>query len=131
MWKVILVSIILLLTSTGCMGLISINKDNNNSIEKRTAEEILTENPEADIFQYNGLIYSNSNNEDIDENVNLEKGKQVSETTKKSTNHVEFLNGTATNLAVGTKIYQVPGEGLAVLTVIKNGKRIIYLAEIK
>lgn len=130
MWKVILASTILLLTLTGCTGLISMKKNNSNAIEKRTAEEILTDDPAADIFQYNGLIYSKSKNKEIDDEISLEKGKQVSEIKKQTTDHDDFIDGTATLLTIGTKIYQVTGQGLAVLAIIKYGKVIIYLAEI-
>lgn len=134
MRRIVLASVILLLTFTGCDGLASMTQEeNNNTIKKVTAKDVLTEDHDADIFQHNGLIYTNSNGykSELDEDINLEKGKQISEVVKKSSDFEKFGNGVATNLPVGTKIYQVPGQGLIVLTVEIDDERIIYIAIIE
>lgn len=131
MQKIILLGLLLLFTCTGCVGLLSVKDKNSYTIEKWTAKEILTEDPEADIFQYNGLIYSNTHQKEFEQDVNLEKGKQISKIIKQTTDSAKFVDGSATKLPVDTKIYQVPDQGLAVLTIIKNDQRFVYIAEIK
>lgn len=117
----------------GCAGLKSKTREGDHIIEKRTAKDVLSERSDADIFQHNGFIYTHSKQHDgeFDQDVNLEKGKQISEVVKKSSDFEKFEDGVATHLPVGTKIYQVPGEGLIVLTVVIDGERIIYIAIIE
>lgn len=133
MWRIFLASIVVLITCSGCVGHLFMNRDNINAIEKQTAKEILTNDHDADIFQYNGLIYtsSSSHTKELFEDVNLDKGKQISQIIRQSNDHNEFIDGVATKLPIGTEIYQVPGEGLAVLTVVIDGERIFYIAAIK
>ena len=126
----IFVSMFLLITGTGCNGLKSTASE-KHTIGSTTALEILTKDSEADIFQYNGLIYSHAATADWAQEINHKKGRQISEIINQTTASDEFRNGTASKLPVGTKIYQIPGEGLALLTIEKNGKIIIYIALIE
>lgn len=73
------------------------------------ANEILGLNPEADIFQWEDIIYST--NVEWVEKLELTKDEQIGEITKNSTNPEDFINGTANKLPVGTKIFSVKEAG--------------------
>lgn len=92
-----------------------------------TASDILRENIDADIFQYNGLIYINIETVDIDME-NYQKGLPIGNIIKQSTDSNEFKNGTATKLPIGTKIYQTIGKGQSILTIEIKEETLIYIA---
>ena len=69
------------------------------------AEEILSLDENANIFQWDGIIYQS----DIDwvDELRLEKKDYIGETTYlfSTENAVDFKNGMATSLPIGTHIY--------------------------
>lgn len=121
--------VIALLTfiETACVG----NTPKTDGVGNPTATEILSKNSEADIFQYNDLIYSNASSIEWVKDKEYQKGKQISEIRKQSTNSGKFNNGTASQLQKGTKVFQTIGEGLSILIIDKNGENLIYIALIE
>ncbi|MGB3260755.1 hypothetical protein [Paenisporosarcina sp.] len=77
--------------------------------ENPDANEILNLNPDADIFQWEDVIYST--NIEWVEKLELTKDEQIGKITKNSTNPDDFINGTANTLPVGTKIFSVKETG--------------------
>jgi hypothetical protein len=98
---------------------------------KVTARDVLKQNPDADIFQYEGFIYSNVTElEWFDERrENLAKGKMLGEIKKQSTRSFGFKDFTATKAPVGTKIYSSSqgGKESGVLILEFKGEDLYYL----
>ncbi|PRO64490.1 hypothetical protein [Alkalicoccus urumqiensis] len=96
-----------------------------------TAEEILSNYPDADIFKARGIIYSNAQDLDWVMEQDLTLGEEITEITKQSTDSDNFGNGTATELPVGTKVYDHnEGKGAIYIAVV-DGQEIRYLGEIE
>lgn len=74
-----------------------------SSTSNPTAEDILSDNPNANIFMFTDIIY-NTGIPWVDE-LELHKDQVVTEILEQSGDGKEFKNGTATQLPVGTKIY--------------------------
>lgn len=68
------------------------------------AEEILSIDPDADILQFDGIIYQT----DIDwvEELELTQGEEVGEITSRTQSADDFEDGTANQLSEGTKLYK-------------------------
>lgn len=74
---------------------------------KVTAKDVLKQNPDADILQFDGFVYSNMTEvewfkEDKDK---YKKQSLLGEIKKQTTKSSSFLDFTATKLPVGTKVY--------------------------
>lgn len=96
-----------------------------------TATEVLSDDNEADIFQFNNLIYTNASTIEWVQEDTYEKGPQVDEIRKQSADSKEFSDGTASKLPVGTKVFQVVGNGQLLLMIEKDDEKIVYLALIE
>ena len=68
------------------------------------AEEILSMDPDADILQFDGIIYQT----DIDwvEELKLTQGEEVGEITRTIQSAEDFEDGTANQLSEGIKLYK-------------------------
>lgn len=90
------------------------------------AEEILSMAPDANIFQYDDLIYETG----IDwvEEKPLTKDKQVGEIKETRDKGINFKNGTANKLPVGSKIFTTKEESKMFLLVESEGKILKYYA---
>lgn len=129
MRKFILVTSIILFI-VGCKSPMAEN-EKTVTVGNPTATEILEDDHEADIFQHNNLIYINASKIDwVQEDV-YEKGPEIDEIIKQTTASDEFVDGTASILPVGTKFFQIAGNGQLLLMVEKEGKDIVYLALIE
>ncbi|WP_243299963.1 hypothetical protein [Bacillus litorisediminis] len=92
-----------------------------------TAEEILSKNKNADIFEYERIIYKNAEEVEWVQDLELEIGKEVTQITKQSQDGKGFTSGTATKLPVGTIIYEpLEKQGLVLIAVV-DGQQIRYL----
>lgn len=92
-----IISLIFLSFLTGC----------SQSVGNPKASEIIKENEDADIFQWNdGLVYLNASNIERVQELELTKGEELGEITRQTTNKWLFKDGAATQLPVGTKIYK-------------------------
>ena len=96
-----------------------------------TERDVLKQNPHADIFKYQGRVYSNVTNlEWFDSSKDqYEKRELLGEIKKQSTNRFWFSNLTATKLPVGTKIYKTSESetDLGVLIVDYDGEELFYM----
>lgn len=75
------------------------------TIGNPTAQEILENDPKADIFQWNGTIYQ-TNIDWVDELV-LTEGELVGIVNYHTSNPSDFKDSTANGLPIGTEIYKV------------------------
>lgn len=116
----------ILLLMTGC-HFTSAGSEKVHTMSKPTAEEILAEDHEADIFQYNNVIYINATNIDWVQEKTYDKGAKLSEITRKQDDSTQFIDGTANKLPIGTNVFQTKGNGLLLLMIEKEDKEVIYL----
>lgn len=119
-----------LLVTTGCQ-MRTAESEETVTIGNPTAADILEDDREADIFQYNNLIYTNASTIDWVQEDTYEKGPEIDEVRKQSMESDDFSDGTASKLPVGTKIFQVVGNGQLLLMVEKDDQQIVYLALIE
>lgn len=94
----------------------------NKSID---AEEVLTLEPNADIFQFDEIIYK-TNIEWVD-NLTVTKNSQLGEIKMKNEKDANFENEFSNKLPIGTKIFSTK-ERTDVLVVEVDGKLKKYLA---
>lgn len=95
------------------------------STHSPTAEEVLIQNPEADIFQYNGIIYINASDTEWVQQTEITIGNVVGTITDAYKKRRKFKNGMATKLPIGTEIFDVNGSG-QLLIIKSGGKEIKY-----
>ncbi|PRY83192.1 hypothetical protein [Alkalibacterium olivapovliticus] len=78
------------------------------TISEITPEEILRLEPDADIFQYNDVIYQ-TNIDWVDE-LELTTGKRVMTIEENASDPEGFSHGTANLLPIGTDIFEADGR---------------------
>jgi|SRR5690625_1020301 len=115
----------MLLTITGCSY---VNTDDGVEVhetENLNAEDILTLDPDANIFQYDGVIYQT----DIDwvDDLSLTKDEKVGEIETKNEKDSKFEDDMSNMLSVGTEIFSVKERG-DILIVESDGKTLKYYA---
>lgn len=102
---------------------------------KVTAKDVLKQNGEADIFQYNGFIYSNMTEVDWfqKEKQNYIKHDEIGAVQSQSTDAKAFHDFTATKLPVGTKIYRTSKNEMdtGILIVGYKGKNFVLYGAIR
>ncbi|KQL19740.1 hypothetical protein AN957_14960 [Cytobacillus solani] len=111
-----------LFTITGCSNNGETTKVTIDSID---AEEVLTLDPDADIFQYDGVIYKT----DIDwvEELTLTKDVQIGKIKSRNDANTVFKDEMSNKLPIGAKIYSAKDRG-DILIVESNGEILKYLA---
>ncbi|WP_073202345.1 hypothetical protein [Gracilibacillus kekensis] len=118
---ILLIAIIIL---TAC------NNQTTENLEQQTgnptAEDILTENKNADLFVLNNVVYSNAESIEWVKEKELTIGKKVAEIQKQTSDKEELDNYAATKLSVGTEIYE-PLENSNIFIVKADGKEVRYL----
>ncbi|WP_078503002.1 hypothetical protein [Paenibacillus selenitireducens] len=92
-----------------------------------TTKEILTQNPNADIFQHKGIIYTNASNIEWVQQTELTIGEIVGTIRKQYIDGITFENEMATKLPVGAEIF----ESGQILIVNLDGREIRYLGLIE
>ena len=115
------------LTVVGCSNSSNTGKIEVHTTENPDAKEILTLDPEADIFQFDGVIYQ-TGIDWVDE-LTLTKGEQVGE-IKKTRNDTDtnFENEMSNKLPVGAKIFSTIEKEGPILLVESEGEILKYLA---
>lgn len=126
--RVLGVTTFILLTAFGCSNPSDTDISEVHTTGNPDAEEILTLEPEADIFQFEGIIYQAG----IDwvEELTLTKDKQVGEITTRNELNTNFENNMANKLPVGAKIFSIKESGEVggpILLVESEGKLFKYL----
>lgn len=111
-----------LFTITGCSNGGETTKE---KIGRINAREVLTLDPDADIFQYNGVIYKT--NIDWLEEISLTKKVLIGEIKTKNNANTDFKDEMSNKLPVGTKIFSTKERG-DILIVEFEGKILKYLA---
>ncbi|WP_188456690.1 hypothetical protein [Virgibacillus oceani] len=96
-----------------------------------TAADVLNENSNADIFQFNNLVYAKGSRLAWMQGEDYQKAEQIGVITKKTSNSSEFGNGTATKLPAGTKIFNTTKEHRKVLIAENDGEKDFYIALIE
>ncbi|GGH20190.1 hypothetical protein [Paenibacillus segetis] len=113
-----LIQLLFILILVGCktndLDIIQINSTSNPA-----AEEILTGNPNANIFMYSDIIY-NAGVSWVDE-LELTKDQFMLEIVKNADHGKDFVNGTANKLKVETKIYSVKERGDILIAETNDG----------
>lgn len=119
-------TILVFLTVVGCS-----NSSRTGELEVHTtgnpnAKEILTLEPEVDIFQFEGVIYSTG----IDwvEELTLTKDEQVGEIKKRNDTDTKFENEMSNKLPVGAKIFSTIEKEGPILLVESEGEILKYYA---
>jgi hypothetical protein len=88
-----------------------------------TPEEVLAQQPNADIFKFDGITYQKA--EHRDDLAQYKPGKYLGKIEQHYTPGKPFLNWTATQLPTGTEIYDTDPKIRPVL-IIKQGDHILY-----
>ncbi|MCM3441372.1 hypothetical protein AB3Z07_27830 (plasmid) [Metabacillus halosaccharovorans] len=120
-------AIFVLLTAVGCSNSSDKGKVKVHKTENPNAEEVLNLDPEADIFQFDGVIYQTG----IDwvEELTLTKDKQVGEIKTKNDTDTNFEDEMSNKLPVVAKIFSVKEKeeiGGPILLVESEGKLFKY-----
>ncbi|MDI2586220.1 hypothetical protein OR571_03525 [Psychrobacillus sp. NEAU-3TGS] len=95
------------------------------TIDSIDAEEVLTLDSDADIFQYDGVIYKT--NIDWVEELSLTKDVQIGEIKTKNDANKDFRDEMSNKLPVGAKIFSTKERG-DILIVESEGEIKKYLA---
>lgn len=116
--------ILVLLIAVGCSDSSDQNKTEVHTIGNPDAEEILTLDPEADIFQFEGIIYKTG----IDwvEELTLTKDEQVGEIKSRNDTDTNFEDEMSNKLPVGAKIYSTIEKEGPILLVESEGEILKY-----
>lgn len=119
-------AIFVLLTSVGCSNASSSDKITVHKTENPDAAEVLTLDREADIFQYDGVIYQTG----IDwvEELTLTKDVQVGEIKTRNVTDTNFEDGMSNRLPVGAKIFSTIEKEGPILLVESEGEILKYYA---
>lgn len=110
---------------TGCFSQSNGSEETVVTISEISADEVLDMYPDANIFQYDGIIYQT----EIDwvDELDLTPGEQVLTITEEVSNPDEFSDGAATFLPVGTAVFEANGRQDILIAEV-NGEYINYLA---
>src|SRR5699024_7007466 len=97
--------------------------------ENPNAEEILTLDPDANIFQYDGVIYKTG----IDwvEDLSLTKDQRLGEIKTVNDTDMDFEDWMANKLPVGSEIFSTEERGTEILIVESEGESFKYLASVE
>ncbi|MGE7925943.1 hypothetical protein ACQKND_22550 [Viridibacillus arvi] len=115
-----------ILTAFGCSNLSGTGKIEVHNTGNPDAKEILTLNPEANIFQFEGVIYKTG----IDwvEELTLTKDQQVGEIKTRNDTDTNFEDEMSNKLPVGAKIFSTIEKEGPILLVESEGKILKYYA---
>ncbi len=111
-----------LFTITGCSNGGETTKVTIDSID---AEEVLKLDPDADIFQYDGVIYQTNIN--WVKELSLTKDVQIGEIKTRNDANTDFKDEMSNKLPVGAKIFSAQERG-DILIVESEGEILKYLA---
>lgn len=114
-------AIFILLTAVGCSYKTEVHETKNPD-----AKEVITLDPGADIFQFDGVIYKTG----IDwvEELTLTKDEQVGEIKTRNDSDTNFKNEMSNKLPIGAKIFSTIEKEGPILLVELEGKLLKYYA---
>ena len=125
--KLLISFLAIMLLLSGCSLSNGTHSKTSESTHNPTATEILAEDPEADIIQLKGIIYTNANQIEWVQQTKIKVAESIGTIQKQYRKGDAFENEMATKLPVGVKIY---GSG-AILIVYYKGEEIRYLGLIE
>jgi len=96
-----------------------------------TAEDILSNDKNADIFNAHGVIYSKAVNIEWVSEQELVLGEKLLEIKQHTINSKDFEHGSATKLPIGTKIYKPKNGTGPILIAVLDGKKVNYIGLIE
>lgn len=127
MKKTLLFLFSLLILLTGCSTSHSSQPQRQTqNIGNPTAEEILKNNPEADLLQLRFIVYLKAEDNSWVQQEKLGSLQDVGEIRSTYDGSEPFENEMATKLVAGTKIYEAAHSSL-IIVIDDNGKEIRYL----
>jgi len=115
---------------TGC-NQVNLTGSKEYVIGNPTAKEILINDPNADIFQYKDIIYTNASDIEWVQQADLTIGKSVGTIQKQYQPDLAFEDEMATELPVGTVIYEPMKKRGPILIVVVNDEEVRYLGLIE
>lgn len=118
--------IIVLLTAVGCSNPSGPGEIVVHKTENPNAEEVLTLDPDADIFQFDGVIYLTG--VDWVEELTLTKDEQIGEIKTRNDTDTNFENEMSNKLPVGAKIFSTLEKEGPMLLVESEGELLKYYA---
>ncbi|MDR7240853.1 hypothetical protein [Neobacillus drentensis] len=117
--------LVFLFTVTACLDK---GKTTKVTIDSIDAEEVLTLDPDSDIFQYDGVIYKT--NIDWVEELSLTKDVQIGEIKTRNATNTNFKDEMSNKLPVGAKIFSAKERG-DILIVEFDNEILQYLATVE
>lgn len=118
--------VLILLIAFGCSNSSNAGKSKVHETKNPDAEEILTLDPEADIFQFDGVIYK-TGIEWVEE-LTLTKNEQVGEIKTRNDIDTNFEDEMSNKLPIGAKIFSTKEKEGPILLVESEGKILKYYA---
>jgi len=126
--KIIISFFIGMFLLTACSQSVENNAESRARVTHNpTAEEVLTQNADADIFQFEGIVYENADHVDWVQQDELTRGERVGKITKQYQKGLPFEDGMATKLPEGAEIFEPAKKSGPVLIVKWNGNEKRYL----
>ncbi|MDM5247414.1 MULTISPECIES: hypothetical protein [unclassified Lysinibacillus] len=117
--KKILICNLLILVLVGCSPTINTNP---------TANSILKEHSQADILQYNNLIYINATSLESMKQLEYTKSEKIGKIIKTTNSSKNFKDFYATKLESGTEIFSTNDHNIYTIIAESNGQQILYTA---
>lgn len=115
-----------LVTTVGCSTPSGIDKVEVHSTENPDAREVLTLDPEGDLFQFYGIVYKTG--VDWVEELTLTKGELVGEIKKRNNSDTNFEDEMSNRLPIGAKIFSTKENEGPILLVESEGEILRYYA---
>ncbi|RNA69831.1 hypothetical protein EBO34_07825 [Alteribacter keqinensis] len=100
----------------------------SSGIGNPTAGDILSDNPNADILQWDGIVYSNVNDAEYVRELGHEPVEKLGEIERQSGSRWFFRDRSATHLPEGTNIFNVNKGGIYYLIGVADDEEIVYRA---
>lgn len=91
---------------------------------------MLESNPQADLLQYQGIVYVNAKGIDWVQEKTLEAGERVGE-IKRQSSELPYADLTATKLPEGTELFKPKEKSGDILIAVVGEEQIRYLAMIE
>lgn len=126
--KMIISFFIGMILLTACSQSVENNAESRvEATHNPTAVEVLAQNADADIFQFQGIVYENADHVEWVQQDKLTIGERVGKITKPYQEGLPFEDGMATKLPTGAEIYEPAKKSGPVLIVKWNGNEKRYL----
>lgn len=119
---------VFLVLMVGCQDSNYVTHTSRSSVEG-VASNLLSQNPDTDLFVFEERIYLKKDNVDTS---NINRGEVVGKIESKLSTNSTFENLSATNIPINTKIYKLKNENsVDRLIADVNGQVILYEAAVE